>query len=122
MTERGGGYWAASAALRRSQWSAPARQGTLRHDIGQRHRAEIEVDLIAELFPEIVGEAARLATAAADRRTRRTARGADRLVDGEDDVGDARLIGAMAKEIAAAGPAQLLTRLAARSLAKSCSR
>src|SRR6266446_9027039 len=98
MTERGGrllGRERGVAALAMERTGAA--KDTLRHDIGQRHRAEIEVDLIAELFPEIVGEAARLATAAADRRTRRTARGADRLVDGEDDVGDARLIGAMAE-------------------------
>src|SRR5260370_9523593 len=66
------------------------------------------MNLIAELFPEIMSEAARLAAAAADGRARRTARGADRLVHGEDDVGDARLVGAMTEEIAAAGAAHAL--------------
>src|SRR5260221_9515386 len=59
------------------------------------------MDLIAELFPEIMGEAARLAAAAADGRARRTARGADRLVLREDHVGDARLVGAITREISA---------------------
>src|SRR6266851_5029764 len=85
-----------------------AAKHALRDEIRGGHRAEIEMDLVAELFPEIMGEAARLAAAAADGCARRTARGADRLVDGEDDVGDARIVGAVAEEIAAAGSAHAL--------------
>src|SRR6185437_10228851 len=87
---------------------AGAAEHALRHYIGQGHRAQIEMDLVAELFPEIMSEAACLAAAAADRRARRAARGADRLVDRKDDIGDARLVGAVAQKIAAARAAHAL--------------
>src|SRR5689334_21966512 len=77
-------------------------------DIGQRHRIEIEMDLVAELFPEVMGQAARLAAATPRRRAGRAARGSNRLVDGKDDIGDAGLVRAMAKEIATARPAHAL--------------
>jgi hypothetical protein len=63
--------------------------------IGERDRAEIEVDLIAELFPEIVRRATGPIAAAPDRRAGSAPRRADRLIDGEDDVGDAGLAAVM---------------------------
>ena len=64
-------------------------------DIAERHRAQIEVDLVAQLLPQIVGQTAAAVAAAADRRAGRAADRADRLVDREDDVGDARLVAVM---------------------------
>src|ERR1700744_558158 len=81
---------------------AAASEQALFADIGECYRAEIEMDLIAEFFPEIMRETAGLVATAARRRTGRTARRADRLVDREDDVGDARAIGAARQQIAAA--------------------
>ena len=52
--------------------------------IGERDRGEIEVDLIAKLFPEIVRGAAGPIATATDRRAGGTACRADRLVDGKD--------------------------------------
>jgi len=46
----------------------------------------------------------------------------DRLVDGEDDIGDARVVAMMRQQIAAARPAYALDQTAAAQLAKSCSR
>jgi len=63
--------------------------------IGERDRAEIEVDLIAELFPEIVRRATGPIAAAPDRRAGGAPRRAYRLIDGEDDVGDAGLAAVM---------------------------
>src|SRR6202030_3870447 len=37
-------------------------------DIGERYRTQIEVDLIAELFPQIMSETSGAIAAAADRR------------------------------------------------------
>src|SRR5712692_2151380 len=74
-------------------------------DIGERDGAEIEMDLVAELLPQIVGQAPALVAAAAGRRTRGAARRPDRLVDGQNDIGDARLAGDEGQEIAAAGAA-----------------
>src|SRR5690242_13876173 len=84
---------------------AASPEDAARHDIGERHRAEEEMDLVAELFPEVMGEAARLAALAADRGARRAARRADRLVHREHDVGDPRVLGGGGEEIAAARPA-----------------
>jgi hypothetical protein len=94
---------------------------TLAH-IGERDRAEIEVDLIAELFPEIVRGATGSIAAAPDRRARSASRRADRLVDSKDDVGNAGLAAAIGEKIAAAWTRTLLTSPPLRSMAKSCSR
>ena len=96
-----------ASRARAMERAAAAEHAPLAH-IGERHRAQIEMDLVAELFPQIVGEAAALVAGAAGRRARRAARGADRLVDREDDVGDARPVGAVRQEIAAARAAHAL--------------
>src|SRR5689334_5272191 len=104
------------ALLRLAMQRAGAAEHALRADIGERHRAQIEMDLIAELFPEIMRQAACLVAAAAGRRAGRAARRADRLVDREDDVGDARAIGAARQEIAAARPAHALDEITGAQL------
>src|SRR3546814_11924277 len=82
------------------------------------HRAEIEVDLVAELFPEVMGLAATLVAAAAERLAGRAAGGTDRLVDRQDDVGDARLAGRMSEQVAAARPAHGTQKAATPELAE----
>src|SRR3546814_16817785 len=52
-----------------------------------------------------MGLAATLVAAAAERLAGRAAGGTDRLVDRQDDVGDARLAGRMSEQVAAARPA-----------------
>src|SRR5260221_4321170 len=71
-------------------------------DIGERNGAEIEMNLIAELFPQIVGETAALIAAAAGRRARGAARRPDRLVDRPNDVRDAGLARRGSPQITAA--------------------
>src|SRR5688500_5034330 len=61
-------------------------------DVRQRRGAEREMALVAQRLPRVVGPTAALVAAAAARRSGLRARGSDRLVDGEDDVGDAGLI------------------------------
>src|SRR3546814_7050959 len=58
--------------------------------------------LFRSLLPEVVGQAARVVAAAAERRARRAARRPDRLVDGEDHIGNPRLVGRARQQIAAA--------------------
>src|SRR5260221_6468917 len=57
--------------------------------IAERHRAEVKADLIAELFPKIVGQASAAITTAADRGAGTTSHRADRLVDRQNDVAHA---------------------------------
>src|SRR5512146_511040 len=97
---------------------AGAAQDALLADIGERHRAQIEMDLIAELFPKVVREAAALVASTARGRARRAARGADRLVDREDDVGNARSGRAMRQKIAAARATHALDEIGAAQLGK----
>src|SRR5260370_41984885 len=59
--------------------------------IGERHRAQIEVDLVAELFPQIVSEASGAIAAATDRRPGSAARGAYRLRHRQNDGGNPSL-------------------------------
>src|SRR5262249_61789687 len=71
--------------------AAAAAQHALLAYVGERNRAEIEVDLVAELFPKIVRRAPGPIAAAPDRRAGGTSRRANRLLGGEDDVGKAGL-------------------------------
>src|SRR5512138_3358953 len=86
--------------------AAPAEAAGAEHaaadHVGDGHRAEVEVDLVAEFLPQVVGLAAALVAAATERLPRRAAGRADRLVDGEDDVGDAGLARRLGQEVAAA--------------------
>ena len=81
----------------------PVNMNTLRLEVSRgRDKALItkdrmRVDVIAEFFPQIMGDAAAVQTGAALRRTGQTARRADRLVDRLDDVGDARVFHGLAK-------------------------
>ena len=61
------------------------------------------MDLVAQLFPKIVGQTSAAVDAAAGGAAGSTSHRMDRLVDREDDVGDARAIGAARQQIAAAG-------------------
>src|SRR4051794_16547758 len=85
-------------------------------DIAERHRAQIQVDLIAQLFPKIVGQTSAAIAAAADRRTGATSNRPDRLVDGGDDVGDPRLVAAVRQQITAARAAHAFNQPAAAQL------
>ncbi len=74
------------------------------------------MDLPPQLFPQIVGHAARRRAGAAHRASGMAARGRDRLVHGQDDVGDAYVGGGAAEAIAAAGPAHAFHQPAAAQL------
>src|SRR3954447_20621753 len=74
-------------------------------DIAERHRAQIQVDLIAQLFPKIVGQTSATVAAAADRRTGGTSDRPDRLVDGGDDIGNTRVVTAMRQQVTPTGAA-----------------
>src|SRR5262249_24427301 len=87
-------------------------EDTLLDDVAQRDGAQVQMNLVAELLPEIVGEATALIAAAADRGSRGAACRADRLVDGKDDVGDPRLRRGMSQAVAAARPAHALDEAA----------
>src|SRR5690348_3709282 len=97
---------------------AGAAQDALLADIGKRHRAQIKVNLIAELFPEIMRQAATLVAGATRGGARRAAGGADRLVDRKDNIGNARSGRAMREEIAAARAAHALDEVGAAQLRK----
>jgi hypothetical protein len=60
---------------------AACSQDAVLTDIGERHRTQKEVNLIAKLFPQIVGLTARFVAAAADRGARGTAGRPYRFVD-----------------------------------------
>ena len=77
-------------------------------DIGERHRTQIEVDLIAELFPQIVGETSGAIASAADRRAGSAAGGAYRLVDRQNNVGNPGLAAVVRQQITAARAAHAL--------------
>src|SRR5690349_23495649 len=77
-------------------------------DIGERHRTQIEVNLIAELFPQIVSETSGAIAATADRRAGGAAGGADRLVHSQNDVSNARLPAVVRQQITAAWTAHTL--------------
>src|SRR5215218_7333932 len=91
----------AAAALRRE---AGAEHPPLA-DIAERYRAEIEMDLMSQLLPEIVRQTSAAVAAAADRLTGLAADRLDLLVDREDDVGDAGVVAVMCEQISAARPA-----------------
>jgi len=74
-------------------------------DIGKRNRAQKEVDLIAELFPQIVGHAARLVSAATDRSAGGATGRPYRFVDCQYDVGDTSRMAIVSEQITAARPA-----------------
>src|SRR3546814_10831177 len=72
--------------------------------------------LFRSLLPEVVGQAARVVAAAAERRARRAARRPDRLVDGEDHIRNPRLVGRARQQIAAARTTHAVDQPAAPQL------
>src|SRR5213082_2365446 len=84
---------------------ARASEHALLHHVGQRHGGERHVNLPAEFLPQIMGETTRSRAGAAFRAAGLAARRADRLVDGEDNVGDAQFARRAAQAIATAGTA-----------------
>src|SRR6202030_395235 len=77
-------------------------------DIGERYRTQIEVDLIAELFPQIMSETPGAIAAAADRRAGSATGGAYRLVDRQNDIGNPGLAAVMRQQITAPRTAHAL--------------
>src|SRR5882672_8729176 len=69
--------------------------------IAERHRAEVKADLVAELFPKIVGQTSAAITTAADRGAGTTSHRADRLIDRQNDVADAGCFAVIRQQIAA---------------------
>src|SRR5258708_29711959 len=69
--------------------------------IAERDRAEVKADLVAELFPKIVGQTSAAITAATDRGAGTTSHGADRLVDRQNDVAHAGCLPVISQQIAA---------------------
>ena len=80
--------------------------------------AEVEVDLVAEFFPEIVGQTAAARGMAASSGAWTTARGAERLIDRDDDVGDANLLTDAGQLVAAARAADAAHQVVAAQLAE----
>jgi len=66
------------------------------------------MNLIAQLLPQIMGQTAAAVAAATDRCAGSAARRPDRLVDCEDDVGDANIAPVMGEQITAARTAHAL--------------
>jgi len=66
--------------------------------IGQGDGVQIQIDLVAELLPQVMGQTSGLVALAAGRRSGRAAHGLDRLIDRKNDVGDSRLVGGAGEE------------------------
>src|SRR3954454_23927979 len=64
-------------------------------DIAERYRAEIEMDLMSQLLPQIVRQASAAVAAAADRLAGFAADRLDLLVNRQDDVGNADVVAVM---------------------------
>src|SRR5947209_11048958 len=94
----------ASACGRRAAESfavdaAACPEDTVLAHIGERYRTQIEVDLIAEFFPQIVRETSGAIAATADRGARSAAGGAYRLVNRQNNVGNPRFAAVMRQQI-----------------------
>src|SRR5712691_11326082 len=87
-------------------------------DVAKRHRAQIQVDLIAQFLPEIMGQTSAAIAAAADRFAGGTSHRVERLVDRDDNVGNPDLVAVMPQAIAAAGPAHAADQATAPQLGK----
>src|SRR5436309_1020246 len=74
----------------------------LLHHVRERNRRQEHVNLPTKLLPEIVRDAARSGCRAAPCATRLAARGGNRLVDRQNDIGDAQLRRWPAQSVAAA--------------------
>src|SRR6266436_7873736 len=81
-------------------------------DILERHLTQIKVDLIAELLPQIVGRASGAIAAAAHWGAGGTTRRAYRLIDREDNIGDAGLAAVVREKITAARTSDALDEAA----------
>src|SRR5262249_53762646 len=96
----------------RRRFAEPRRELALQHVV-QRHRSEESVDLIAELLPQIMGQAFAAIGAAAGGAHFGAARRLDGLVDRENDLRHARLGRAARQTIAAARTAHALDQTGA---------
>src|SRR5437588_5583752 len=74
------------------------------------------MDLVAQFFPQIMRQTSAAVDAAAGDLAGGTSHGMDRLVDGEDNVGDARVVAVMRQQITAARTAHALDQTAATQL------
>src|ERR1041384_1860623 len=81
--------------------------------IAERYRAQKKMDLVAQLFPQIVRQTSAPVDAAAGNRSGGTSHRMDRLVDGSDDVADARIVAIICQEVAATRPAHALDQAVA---------
>src|SRR5690242_1248157 len=102
----------AVAALRRD---AGAEHAPLAH-VAERHRTQVKVDLMAQLFPEVVRQAAAAVAAAADRSAGLAADRLDPFLDREDNVGDAGVVAVVREQIAAARTAHAVDQTTAPQL------
>src|SRR3954452_5322074 len=100
------------SALRREAGAEPPPLA----DIAERHRAEVEVDLAAQLLPQIVRQTSAAVATAADRLAGLAADRLDLLLDREDDVGNAGVVAVMCEQISAARPAHAPDETAAAQL------
>src|SRR4051794_13482980 len=123
---RGRGFSSCANSFRLGRWgrnaSALRREAGAEHpplaDIAERHRAEVEVDLAAQLLPQIVRQASAAIAAAADRLTGLAANRLDLLLDREDDVRNAGVVAVMCEQISAARPAHAPDETAGAQLGK----
>ena len=76
--------------------------------VGQGDRIQIKVNLVAQFLPQVVGQTTTLVPCAPGRRSRRTPGRLDRLVNGDNDVGDAGFGGRVGQQVAAAGATDAL--------------
>ena len=74
------------------------------------------MDLVAQFFPQIMRQTSAAVDAATGYRAGSTSDRVDRLVDGEDDVGNPRVVAVMRQQITAARTAHALDQTAATQL------
>ena len=67
---------------------AAATKHTLVYDIRKRNRTEIEIAVVTEFFPKVMGQTPALVGFASFGGSRATSRCLDRLIDGHYDVGN----------------------------------
>src|ERR1051326_3350321 len=82
-------------------------------DIAERYRAQKKMDLVAQLFPQIVRQTSAPVDAAAGNRSGGTSHRMDRLAAGRADVADARIVAIICQGIAATRPAHALDQAVA---------
>ena len=103
--------WRSELRVRRARRLADGgRQPALQH-VQQGYRAQEGVDLVAELLPQVVGEALAAIGPAAGGAHFGAARGGDRLVDRQNDLRNPRLGRAARQAVTTAGATHALDQL-----------